>query len=55
MNDSDEQKQRAALERSGFKEIHPNVWRKGHHVIISGDYKPLAKDFQPSIKGIPCS
>jgi hypothetical protein len=30
-------------------ELSGMTWRRGQHVIVLGDYKPLAEDFQPSV------
>jgi hypothetical protein len=31
--------------------VTPMTFRRGNHVIVRGDYKPLARNFTPSVKG----
>ncbi len=35
---------------SKVTELSASTWRHGHHVIVLGDYQPLAKDFTPSLR-----
>ena len=38
------------VQSSRQTELSASTWRHGHHVIVLGDYKPLAKDFTPSVR-----
>ena len=39
-----------AQHESKVTELSAITWRQGHHVIVLGDYQPLAKDFTPSLR-----
>lgn len=50
-------RQEAAKKAAKLKKavLGSGTWKKGHHVMIYGDYKPLSRGFKPSVRTLRVS